>query len=437
MKLIIVFLMLSANAFASLPELFSSSASTMGIGNQSTLDIDDAGACFSIPALAAFSEESSVSINVTSVNTSFNKISNIVTENSINSASATPVSRDVDPNLSSQNILSMHAGLKLFKNSNLKFLASFYTPIDKLLEASTGDPYLPEYRVYNSRLQRSLFYFNFAHKLTDSFAYSLGVITGIQSSGLTNVVARENGAPFEPSLGKMSFNATPSIAPSFSIFKKWSNVQASYFSYTYSMKSNFTNEATGITPVGNSALKYDWTFNSLIYFDPSILRLGHAYQLHHFKLFTSLEYLGWSEYKTAKLEMINNGGILAGTNDYENFSTKNILVPKLGLQYEIGSKIISFGLSYKPNPFTNDLSQAGNSIDSDSIIYSAGFQTPINLFENKFNLTIAGQIHDLKEFDVKKSINNENNEAGSKIGSPGYSVGGSVFVASFGLNWVI
>lgn len=435
MYIILIFSLFSQVAYASLPELFASSAHTMGVGNQSNFNRDDASNNSLIPAISAFSKSSTFSFGITSISTNFIIMDNIVVENDINASKIK--SNDFDPNLDLQNIVSLHAGIKLFKNSNSKLLISFFTPIDKLLEANTGDPYLPQYFVYQSRLQRSLFYINFANQLDESLAYSFGVVTGLQSSGVTKIVSRENGSPNEPSLGQMSFNATPSLAPSFSIFKSWNKHHQTYLSYISEMKSNFTNEAKGMTPVGNSALRYDWTFESLLYYDPSILRLGHLVKFKHLDLMMSFEYLGWSSYETPKIRMTNNGGILTGSDDYEAFSAKDILVPKFGFLYHLSESKVGMGLSYRPRAFENDLNLAGNSIDTDSTILSMSFQKEIELLNNKFEMAIAGQYHSLKQSNINKTKNNENNQAGSKIGSPGYDVGGSIFVVSFGLNWVL
>lgn len=437
MRLLLLFILFIPSVYAALPELFAPSASTMGIGNQPNFNSNDASSNSLIPALSSFSNDFNFSANITTIQTNFLKMKSIVVENTVNSASSSEVLKDFDPNLGLQTIMSIHADMKLFRNSSARFLVSFYTPADKLLEASTSDPYLPTYFAYKSRLQRSLFYLNFANKFNESLGYSLGVITGIQSSGQTNVVARENGLPFEPSLGQMTFNATPSVAPSFSIFKIWGKDHSSYLSYISSMKSNFTNEAVGVTPVGNSALRYDWTFQSLIFYDPSILRVGHKISFDTQDVIFGIEHHGWKDYETPKLKMINNGGILAGSKDFEKFSTQDIIIPKLGVLHHAKDFHVGLGVSYRKSPFKNNLSLSGNSIDTDSTIFGLSYEKQIQLLENKFQFAVAGQYHQLNEFKVSKTSNNENNEAGNKIGAPGYKVGGSIFVLSFGLNWVI
>ena len=46
--------------------------------------------------------------------------------------------------------------------------------------------------------------------------------------------------------------------------------------------------------------------------------------------------------------------------------------------------------------------------------------------------SLSGQYHMLKEVDVVKSNGQENGSAGSKIGAPGYNVGGEVLTGSIG-----
>ena len=56
------------------------------------------------------------------------------------------------------------------------------------------------------------------------------------------------------------------------------------------------------------------------------------------------------------------------------------------------------------------------------------------MFGTSMEVGGAVQHHLLEEVEVVKTTNLENGGAGSKIGSPGYTAGGSVTVFSLGVN---
>jgi hypothetical protein len=437
LKYWILLFLFCQQAQASLPEFFAGAASTMAIGNQSNGDAEDAANNFFVPALLAGSDKTAYSFNLYSLGTNFNTINNIVVGNELNSASSTPTYGDIDPNGQTSNFMTFHGALKLFKQGHGKLLFSVYAPVDKMIEANTGDAWAPEYVMYTSRFQRTMIHGHFANQWSSSLYYSIGFTSGLQSSGETYVVARETGTPYEPSSGKIQFNATPSLAPVISVLKKWNDNQASYLTYQAEMKSNFENNATGFTPIGASSLKYDWDFKAMLFYDPAIIRVGHWYHQKNWKYYATVEFQQWENYQTPKLEMVNNGGILTGSTDYEKMELDNIFIPKIGASYDFGGQSISFGYFSRPTPLKNNLDLAGNSLDSNTQVVSLGYHTPLKLMGNQFNFSFGTQFHQLEERKINKTSNMEDGNSGLKVGAPGYKVGGSVFVVSFGLNWVL
>lgn len=427
---------MSIDTYASLSELFSGAASTMAIGNQPTESPSDPANNAMAPALLALSKENSFSFNFFGLSTDFDKMNNIVVDNSLNSTNGTRTD-DYNPNPSAQYLVGVHGAINFLRNGNAKLLVSLYAPADKVIEVNTGDPYRPEYIIYKSRLQRTIIDFHMANQWNKNLSYSIGFHTGLQSAGETKVIARETGTPVEPSSGSLKVNATPSLSPIVSLVYNWNPTQRSYFYWQKSMKSQLKNEATGLTPVGSSALRFDWDFKSMLYFDPTIIRLGHQVQFSKWHYYISLEYQDWSEYKTPKLEMVNNGGILTGSFDYEKVELKNTLTPKLGSSYRMGDSTLSFGYFRKQTPFEHDFNLAGNSIDADAHVFGLGYSTLVNWGENTFTLNTAGQYHLLDSTKVTKTPNMEDGSSGSKVGAPGYTVGGKIYVLSFGLSWVL
>jgi hypothetical protein len=414
-------------AFANISEFFGASATTMGIANQSNFNPDDPANNIYNASILANSEDNSFSFNQYAIDTNFKSIDDIIVTSPINSGETTDQSGSVDTNYNNQYLNSMHGSFKIFKALKAKLNISFIIPMEKVVEANTGDPYRPEYVMYRARFTRLISYFTYAQQL-QKFSYSIGVMTGIQSNGETYVVARDSGSS-NPTSGKMQFNAKPSTALNFSISKdhSWGKT---YFSFQDEMKSNLKNTASGYTPIGASSLKYSWDLSTMLYYDPRVIRMG----LNKKNLIISVEYQDWSGYETPILNMKSNGGILISSEGVENFKTRNIIIPKIA--YTLSD--FSVGLSYRQSPLDLIDGASGNSVDVDTTIISFGHNYKFNALEQDFNFSTAFQYHDLKTTKITKDQNRENGDAsGNKIGFPEYKAGGSIYALSFGLNWVI
>jgi len=414
-------------AFANISEFFGASATTMGIANQSNFNPDDPANNIYNASILANSEDNSFSFNQYAIDTNFKSIDDIIVTSPINSGETTDQSGSVDTNYNNQYLNSMHGSFKIFKALKVKLNISFIIPMEKVVEANTGDPYRPEYVMYRARFTRLISYFTYAQQL-QKFSYSIGVMTGIQSNGETYVVARDSGSS-NPTSGKMQFNAKPSTALNFSISKdhSWGKT---YFSFQDEMKSNLKNTASGYTPIGASSLKYSWDLSTMLYYDPRVIRMG----LNKKNLIISVEYQDWSGYETPILNMKSNGGILISSEGVENFKTRNIIIPKIA--YTLSD--FSVGLSYRQSPLDLIDGASGNSVDVDTTIISFGHNYKFNALEQDFNFSTAFQYHDLKTTKITKDQNRENGDAsGNKIGFPEYKAGGSIYALSFGLNWVI
>ena len=435
LRLVVFNIFLLGQCYANVGDYFASSASTIGIAGQANFDYNDASNNHYAGSLLADQKETAYSFNFFAINTNFKKVSNVVVSSPINSAESTEVYGDVDTEYAPQYILSGHGSFKVFKKIKTRLNLSFYVPTEKMIEASTGDPYRPEYVMYRTRFMRTLFLANIAHKF-DQFALSVGGISGFQSNGETYVVARETGAANPPSSGKMSFNARPSMAVTFSITKKFNDLNT-YFSFQDEMQNKLTNHASGYTPIGASSLKYDWDLSTMLYYDPRIYRLGFNKKISNFNLYASVEYQDWSGYQAPTLDMGDNGGILKGSDNKENFEVVDIIVSKIGISYKREKNTYLAGFSFRPSPLDLQDGASGNSIDVDATILSAGYLRDFSFYEESFQFNTGMQYHMLKTTTISKDPNRENGDAGLKIGASEYDAGGSVLAVSFGLSWII
>ncbi len=424
---LILLLLSSSFVFASLGEQFGASSRSIGLGGQASLDPTDASNNFYAPAVLSNEDRTTLSYSSFYLVSDFKAINDVVVDSPINSGQSTEVYGDLNPNIESSLYHAIHASFKIFKNIPAKLNLSVFIPTEKVLEADTGDPYRPEYVLYQSRFNRTQVLASYSQKLS-SFSFSIGIMSGFQSNGETFIVAKDNGST-TPSSGKVQFNAKPSAALNFSLYKE-SRYGKSFFSFQDEMKSKLENEAQGYTPVGTSPINFSWDINSLLFYDPQILRLGHKVGPVGF----TLEYQNWDGFESPTLKLnANSNSTLVSSINNQNFSTRNIFIPRIS--YQINS--FSLGAFYRQSPLKLKKGASGNSVDSDLASLSIGKRMKINFFDQNFYLDSSFMVQHLFDQEVSKSDNRENNEAGQKIGAPDYKVGGEIYALSIGLSWVI
>lgn len=418
-------------AKANFAEFFGTSPSTSSIGNQANSDEFDPANNYYIPALMAFSDTLTFSTSASSVGTDFEPIGSVVVKNNTNSTTASQsssVSTDYDSYLGS----TFHATLPIAYEGAGAISLSLFMPLGKTMETNSGDAQLPEYVMYRSRYRRTMVHLNYAHKLSDNFAFSVGSHLGFQAGANTTNNVSLNGTTFGTSAG-LKTEVKPSLAAIVSTIYKKEN-WAAYFTFQQEMKSNLETQANGVISDPTSAL-FQITIESMIYYDPYIFRFGGSLELGNFTLLGTLEYQLWDNYKTPVIRVKDRGGVILGSDDFEKVQLRNIPIPKLGIKMRISDSLsLMTGLSYRPTPLKGNFAGSGNSIDSNSLILAGGGTLSLKLFGKDLDLSAGAQYHKLEELNVVKTPNQENGSAGSKIGAPGYKVGGSIIAASGGLR---
>jgi long-subunit fatty acid transport protein len=205
------------------------------------------------------------------------------------------------------------------------------------------------------------------------------------------------------------------------------------------MKSKLYNHATGETEVAGAGVgQFDFDLSSLLYYDPMTLRLGHQIHQAENSYYFSLEFQRWDQYESSILKIKKLGGTINGSDQLENIKTRNIFIPKIGIEHSMNSKwMLKAGYFYRPTPFDpSNLKNPGNSIDVSKHVSSVGVAHLFNFYQKILTLDFAYQAHWLDHHSVTKTPNREDGDPSEqKIGSPGYKVGGIIHVLSMGLNW--
>jgi hypothetical protein len=435
-KILTLILYLSSiNIFASYPEIFGASFSTRIIGHMSNLDINDPSNNFYAPAILGFSKKVNAEAELTSTNTSFDSINNIAITNASNSSSGTTygsVSTDYADFIGA----GLHFGLPIGypEHGTIGTLGlSIYLPVGSLIETNSGNPFLPEYVMYKSRYQRTSIYLNFAHQSTDDFAWSLGAIVGFQASADVKTNLSLNGNTYG-SWAQAKTKIDPSLGAIISAAYKI-NESTMYFTYQQEMKSNLDARATG--EINNPSLGlFDANIKSVLFYDPHTIRIGSNFKLSNLELFCGLEYQLWSAYKTPAISVVKNGGVVDSSSNYEQIITKNVSNPRIGARYLFTDRIATgVGFTYRQTPLDGNFSGSGNSIDTDSYIFSTGLTYRMVIWSKDVTIGPSLEYHLLKDRTVTKTANDEKGNAGTKLGGPYYTIGGHIINSGIGVKF--
>jgi long-subunit fatty acid transport protein len=428
MKIALFLILCSTSSFASLFETFGASGQSMSLAGQADLETP---ATFNYyhPSLLADHKGSSYSFSYFMIESSFEQM-NIVTESPVNSSSVTDSVNRYDPNPTSFQMISGHGSFDFIPRFKIKLGLSFTTPSDRVIDATTLDPYLPEYANYKSRLARPVFLANLARKF-GTFNASLGVLINNKGRGNANIIATENGSTTQTSSANIAFSAEPLITPIISFSQKnWA------ITYQQSARSNLETQAGGYFVVGaGTNVPYSLKLDSTMYFDPTIIRVSRWFKFKRFKVMSTVEYQDWTRYKEPILQLTNTGGVINGSTRFQEINASSILIPKLGVDYLAYEKLsLSMGFSYRPSAIDSNLQDNGTLIDPETLNIGLGLR--YRLYQDMNIVSSLGYTQLLNE-TIVKSNNREDGTVGTKIGGPRYDIKGSIIVLSFGLNWLI
>ena len=429
-KIVFIILALPLKSFASFPEFFGTSPFTQAIGNQANLNREDPSNNYYIPALSAYTKTINVTASTGFVDTKFEEIRNIVIKNSLNSDD---IERgDVSTKYPKSHHGTFHIVLPLAYENAGALAFSIFSPFGKMLEAASGSSVLPEYIMYRSRYKRPLAYINYAHPLGERFSFSLGTHVGFQSRSKAYTQASLNGASYG-SASEIYSQVSPTLGGIVSLLTNFKG-QHLYFTYQQEMKSHIGAEVSGEIN-DPTRLLFNITLESMIYYDPHIFRIGWAKTQGRLSSFFSLEHQLWKGYKSPTITIRKNSGIILPSRNYGNLRMKNITVPKVGLHYAVSdSWTLMAGLSLRQTPLKGGFAGNGNSLDSDSSIYSTGFSLQTRFFGRPIEWGLSMQYHSLKDHNVVKSSLQENGSLGDKIGAPGYKIGGQILTGTLGVR---
>ena len=433
-KLIIVlFILISTNAYPSFLEDFAASTRALGNAGQADLLNHRASNNYYMPASLAFNEiiqiEGSSFVSLYNID----PINNIVIENSINTEDGAEKLGTIENDFSSLIINSIHLSLPIERiNASINF--SVISPFPYAAQFNSGDPYTPEYSLLKARPRRPQGFFNFAYALNNSLSFSLGAHLGAktESNIFTKAAVNNQGETTLYTYASGAGEVTPKLAPVVSLFYRTEKWSAGLY-FQGEMESNLKVDL--VADEISTGIIFDSIIESVLFYDPQIAKLQLGLNINNrLKLHSSVNYYIWKDYQTPKIN-ITQLAVMTGTYNYETLQLQNSISAKIAVNINILDNLTySVGGSFEQSPITGDFSENGNTIHSDTYTASMGVNLDFRLLNYDLSASIAGSYKMLKDKSVIKSPGQENGQNGRKIGAPGYDIGGNITTVSLGLG---
>lgn len=447
---------LSRPVFADIGDAYGFGGRNAALGNATLAWTFDAFSAYSNPAALSADDARQdprrfrFGLGLIYMEPSFKPITGITTQNSfVSDAPRTgEVVDDYRPALGQALALSYRLLPDFF---NLSAGAVVFLPIQQSAYIDSGEPFLPEYALYRSRLQRPQVEAGVGAELFSGLHFGIGVHTAYVLTSRADVFIQNSsnaGDANKTSTLRFSSSLKPKIVPSLSLLwippaleQRLSIAAAVRFIASSETIMNLRSAARVIG--GSAGIDFVFKANSAIYYDPLTYQLAVSYAVKpQTRVFAQADYQLWSLYRSPAIQIqdpVNNPdcpapGSCVGApiqpSKYGNLGLKNIVIPKVALEHQAGIRTYRLGYGYRPSPFK--LSDgAGNYLDPPKHMLTAGLGFMFQRFfgnQTPWSLDFHAAYHALVTQTVTKSPGNEiGNASESKIGAPGYEAGGRVF----------
>ena len=421
-------------AKASFGEMFGASTINMLNANQMTTHAPNPGNNYYAPALlSTHSDNTYISFSTSLVAHNFDDIDNIVIKNEISHGSGTSEEKG-SANVDLKDFHSIIFNMAKPLGPRGVVGVSVFAPMGHLMELNTGPTYLPNYVMYTARYNRTHMHLNYAHQFKESLSGSIGFHSGLQTAASTTFNPSMGGDQ-NPSSSETKIKVRPSFGLVLSLAKRWSPRHITTFTYQQEMKNKLDVSVDGesLSP----SILFESQIQNLLFFDPHIFRVGHTLKVQNFYLTATGEFQLWRNYETpiSRIKSPNNSGTITPSGDFEGINAKNIFVPKFSILWKTSPRwSYAAGMIFRQSPLRGDFSGPGNSLDTNSFIFTSGLVHNFSYKKLPLELAVAYQYHLLDSKRVDKTEGLEDGSEGQKIGSGGYNIGGNLHVLSLGLG---
>ncbi len=369
----------------------------------------------------------------------FNGINNVVIHNTYTSDNAAATLGDVDTNY--RTIFSQTIGMRLLASNWWKtsFGITVYLPLNHLAYIDSGEAFVPEYVLYQSRFQRPQFEISLGTNPAKWFSFGAGLHMGYALTSQVSTFLTTSSA--KTSSMRVRATLKPKISPFFGVLfqsspeeseKKGALTIGSVIRLPLMSPNNMQLNATTAIFGSAGAPQVNLLANAALFYEPLSVEIGTTYKvLNYLRTYLQVDFQKWSIFEPSALTLINKEGlqISTPTNPYQK--PRDIYIPRIGQEITLGNNNIRLGYAFRPGIYKNAPNSSGNAIDPDSHIFTAGAGIKFSRFfliNKSCRLDVHAAYHSLVNQTVTKTAGNEaGNLTDAKIGHPGYKVGGYLY----------
>ncbi|MGE4231887.1 MAG: OmpP1/FadL family transporter [Bacteriovoracia bacterium] len=420
-------LCLSAQTWASVGELYGYGSKPSGLANTMLSASTESTAAFYNPALLSNTPGLKASIGAAYMHHNFPSVHSVVVSNSATASVSGDLYGDMDTDYLDYfgQIIGVSYTFSGLKNLSIGVTTS--TPVTRLAYIDTGEPLAVEYFSYRSRIQRPQVYAGLGLKPLNNFMVGAGIAYATNMTATTSVYLSGSGASV--SYQRFTTTVKPSVSPYAGL--AWAPkpfATALVFRLENRAKVSIDTQATARFFGAVTELPLTINSSSSLYYDPMQATWSNSISLGEFLFIGELDWLRYSKFEAPTLSLVDKGSI---TPLQQSVSVtpimRDIFVPKVGIEKKFGSFSARIGYYYRQSP-VSDNRGSGNLVDPAKHVGTAGVGYEFKAFGQVARVDLHGQYHKLVNQRVTKFGGNEVGTSGqSKVGSPGYDVGGTIY----------
>jgi hypothetical protein len=433
-------LAMSSGAQASTGELFGYGSRASAMGNTMLAGTSDGFATFYNPGANSTHPGIGIALATTYAHPSFTGIDNIVVDNSATSSELNNKIGNVD---TSNYLDTLEQGVAATMNFGEKFKymtlgLTAFIPIVRVAYLDSNDPFLPEYVQYRSRTQRPQIYASLSASPIKALHLAMGLALSTNLSAVNN--ARITTVTGMVSSQRFASTIKPGAAPYFAAYADPENFRVGgVIRLPNRYKVNIDTDAHTYLLSTTNDLEIVLNSSSSIYYDPLEIDFGVGEQITP-ETFITFEgdWLQYAAFESPVLTVTNNNSGPAIHNSISSLpAMRNILVGKFGLEHTLDAIKPRIGYMYRPSEI-KDNSGPGNLVDPTrhTITIGAGVDLKkAKVTDKDLILDLHAQYSFLVTSHITKSAGNETGDpTQSKVGSPGYDIGGHIIGAGLSLS---
>lgn len=371
----------------------------------------------------------------------FADIRGVVTENSVNSDKATGTSTTGGVSTKYPATFGQSLGFSVRSEKSSRHWglgAVVYLPLDRLALIDSGETFVPEYTLHRGRTQKPEFQFALSGLIAPKWSLGVGVYLGARLTSDTTLFLNQ-GAGSASSM-RISSSLKTQASPFFGL----TFIPDPDFSFGLVVRFASSVPATlnvqaGARAIGSvSALDFGFPAIGTMYYDPFTVSLGSSWRYAGTRsLSIQVDYQAWGSYRSPVLVIQNSNTTNCSPACGVDFAsgldlatpTRDLIIPRIGHSWDVGPGTIRSGYTYRQGIYRSLPEGAGNAIDPDEHRLSAGYGwdfTSFLVFDAPGRLDFHTSYSLYPKKSVVKSAGDENgNTANSKIGAPGYEIGGN------------